>query len=147
MCVTEELSLRRELTHGLLLKHSRIALEVVEYLRLQYHEAAVDDGSVLVVLLAECKNLPLVVLLKNALLLRKAYGRHSCYPAVLLVKSEKCIEVHIRHAVSVGEQETLILQILLCAQHSAAGHGVETGIQNGYLPVLTLLVVHLHLVG
>ena len=57
-------------------------------------------------------------------------------------------DVHVGHAVAVGEAEGLfILQIVGHALEAPAGHGVFAGVHHGHTPGLGVAVVHLHAIA
>ena len=51
------------------------------------------------------------------------------------MKGDKLAHIHIRHAVAIGQEKILFLDVPLNAFHPAAGHGVEPGLGEGHVPV------------
>ena len=75
MVEAHELAVGGEAVHRFLLEDTAIIREVVEDLRLEDHEAAVDDGTVLPLLLTEGTDLVVLVDVEDALLLCEGNGR------------------------------------------------------------------------
>lgn len=63
-----------------------------------------------------------------------------------LVECHQFPNVHIGHAVTVGEHEGLITYVLSNAFHTSASHGIKTSIGHGDAPRHYLGVVDNHLI-
>ena len=146
MIEAHQLAVRRQLMHRIPLQHGGIVLQIIENLRIQHHKAAVDDGALRLILLPEGPHLSVCRHIQYTLLLHETHGGQGCNAAMLLVEAQKPLQIHIRHAVTVGQHEGLIPDVALNPLDAAAGHGIETGIHHRHLPVLRGIVVHLHLV-
>ena len=146
MVEAHELAVGGEAVHRLLLEDAAIIREVVENLRLENHESAVDDGTVLPLLLAEGPDLIVFIDVENALLLCEGNGRDGRDLSMRMMEVHERIEVHVGNAIAIGKHERLIADIILYALDASAGHGVEAGVDDGHAPRLVHVVMDLHLV-
>ena len=146
MVEAHELAVRGEAVHRLLLEDAAIIREVVENLRLEDHKSAVDDGTVLPLLLAEGPDLVVFVDVEDALLLCEGNGRDGRDLPMCMMEVYERLEVHVRNAIAIGEHKRLIPDIILHALDASAGHGVEAGVDDGHAPRLVHVVMDLHLV-
>ena len=129
-----------------LLKDRGISLNIVKYLRLHDHKAAVYNLAVVVVLLPEGCDGSLVVHLQHAEPLAHVDACNSGNLSVLSVELQKLVQIHVGHSVPVGEQEGLVPHIILNPLDAASCHGVQSRIHQRHLPRLRVVVVDLHLV-
>ena len=140
--VAHQLALGGQRPHGLLLEHAVVAVQVVEYRRLQHHVARVDRGAVCGLLLPEGADGIVLADVQYALLLGLVHRGEGGDPAVGAVEIQQFTDVHVAHAVAVGEHEGLVPDVFLHPLDAPAGHGMEAGVDHGDAPGLTALRQH-----
>src|SRR5438132_1245441 len=66
----------------------------------------------------------------------RPYRRHRAELAPRAVERQQAVDVHVRQAVAVGEQEGVAFQVFFDALDSATGHAVQAGFRQSDFPAL-----------
>ena len=137
MAVGHELAVLGECLEGLLFEDA-LGVEVVEDLRLEDEEAAVDvvvgEG-----LLAEALDGAVVVHVHDPEARQRADRGHGGEAAVRLVERQQRREVDVGQAVAVGDHAPLVADVLLDPLHAPTRHGALAGVGHGDLPAVLLV--------
>ena len=140
MLVAHEFSVFREAAERFLLKDAGIVGEIVEYPRLQDHEAGVDGGAVLGGFLAEGAHRIVAADVQDAFGLIQLHGGQRSKFSMRAMEGQQFLDIHVADAVAVCEHEGLVPDVFLYALDAPAGHGVESRIHHGDAPRLRVLL-------
>src|SRR5215210_3828142 len=142
VAIYPELSVTGEVAQRLALEWGGVTGDVVQDLRGQQHESAVDPTALGLRLLAEAVDPAVAVDVEHP----EAAGRLHCCDrrqrGVAPVRRGQRVEVDTRHAVAVGHVERLVADIVAGALQAAAGHRRIAGLDQRHPPRLGALAVH-----
>ncbi len=121
-------------------KDRLVAIDIIQYLRLKYAETTVDPAFANLGFFVEKRNL-VTVKCDTA----KTRGWSNCCDggqlAVSLVEGDQGVDIHIRHTVSIGHHEGLVIDPPRKSFDASAGHCVQARISQMNVPVLDLAVL------
>ena len=100
VAVYHQLSVLGKLLQRRFLKDGIIALDIVKDARFEYHEAAVDDLAVIIVLLTELADVSVAVNIHDTETLSDVDAGQGRDLAVLLVECHQRIQIHVGNAVA-----------------------------------------------
>src|SRR5690349_15937606 len=139
VAVYPELSVAGEVAQRLALKWGGITGDVVQDLRGQQHEPAVDPATLGLRLLAEAVDPAVAVDVEHP---EAAWRLHCCdrrQRGVAPMRRGQRVDVDIRHAVAIGHMERLIADIVAGTLQAAAGHRRIAGLDQRHPPRLGAL--------
>ena len=142
MLVDGHFAVERETFHRGAFENGGVAvLDVVEDPRLADEISGVDPVSVAVVFLEEGFDaVGFVVDFEHAEFVARVGSEDGEPGAGAFVEGDFIGDVCVGHAVAVGEQETLVADVLADAPDASAGHGVQSGVDHGDAPVFAVVV-------
>ncbi len=116
------------------------------HLRAKHEVAAVDQRAITLGLFLETDDAVLLDVERTEAPRRVSGGQRRDL-AVLAVEIDRCADIDVGDTVAVGEAEGfLVANVLGHAQQAAASHRVVAGVDEGHVPWLGALVMHLHAV-
>ena len=130
-----QLTFGAEPVEGFLLEGGGVAVDVIDHLGVEDHEPAVDPVGLGFGLLAEVGD-GVAVEVQYAEPSGGVDGGDGGEPAVALVELDQFLDINVGYAVAVGQEEGLVAYVLSYAFYPSAGHGLETGVDDGDLPLL-----------
>src|SRR5699024_3854349 len=127
-------------------KDRSVSLNQVKQLRLEYHEADVDEIAVHIGLLTESINNTISTNFHHTLVLTEVVHRHSANLPMGLVEFKQFCDVSITHCVTIGEHKRFITDILPNSLYTPASLRIQACVHHGNLPGLSMLVMDDHFI-
>src|SRR5262245_15791859 len=142
--VDSELVLLNELAQRLLLPNRRVAVDKVHNLGFHDEEASIDDVAIREVLLSkrgDARSFRGEV--QHAEAARQLDCRDGRERALLPVKRDEIRDIHVAHAVAIGQTKCRVVEIIADALEASASHRLLAGIDKRYPPRIARAAVGL----